>query len=114
MLNKNYLKKWKFNKTKLINSNIYKDEDEEVSGKQFPTDTGPIDILAISKDKKEYLVIELKKGRASDSVVGQVQRYMGFIKDEYNLEGNKVKVSSTLGTINFNNYKEANLAYLEE
>ena len=39
---------------------------------------------------------------------------LGFIKDEYNLEGNKVKVSSTLGTINFNNYKEVNLAYLEE
>jgi len=63
------------------NYDIY--QDEEVSGKQFPTDTGRIDILAISKDKKEYLVIELKKGRASDSVVGQVQRYMGFIKDEF-------------------------------
>jgi len=58
-------------------------EDEDVSGKQFKTDTGPIDILAISKDKKEYLVIELKRGRASDSVVGQVQRYMGYIKEEF-------------------------------
>ena len=58
-------------------------EDEDVSGKQFQTDTGPIDILAISKDKKEYLVIELKRGRASDSVVGQIQRYMGFIKEEF-------------------------------
>ena len=66
-------------------------EDEEVLGKQFPTDTGPIDILAISKDKKEYLVIELKKGRASDSVVGQVQRYMGFIKEEFLEEGQKVR-----------------------
>ena len=46
-------------------------QDGELTGKQFPTDTGPIDILAISKDKKELLVIELKKGRASDSVVGQ-------------------------------------------
>ena len=58
-------------------------EDEDVSGKQFQTDTGAIDILAISKDKKEYLVIELKRGRASDSVVGQIQRYMGFIKEEF-------------------------------
>ena len=33
---------------------------------QYASDTGPIDILAISKDKKEYLVIELKKGRTSD------------------------------------------------
>jgi len=28
-------------------------------------------------------VIELKRGRASDSVVGQIQRYMGFIKEEF-------------------------------
>ncbi|NBT48546.1 MAG: hypothetical protein EBT07_12155 [Actinobacteria bacterium] len=34
------------------------------------------DVLAISKDKQEVLVVELKKGRASDSVVGQIQRYM--------------------------------------
>ena len=30
-------------------------------GRQYPNDTGPIDILAISKDKKELLVVELKK-----------------------------------------------------
>ena len=38
-----------------------------------------MDILAISKDKKKLLVVELKRGRASDSVVGQVQRYMGYV-----------------------------------
>lgn len=57
-------------------------EDGELIGQQYPTETGPIDILAISKDKKELLVIELKKGRASDAVVGQVQRYMGYILSE--------------------------------
>ena len=45
-------------------------EDGEVTGQQYPTDTGPIDLLAISKDKTKLLVIELKKGRASDAVVG--------------------------------------------
>lgn len=55
------------------------EEDGEVIAQQFPTDTGPIDILAISKDKKELLVIELKRGRASDRVVGQIQRYMGYV-----------------------------------
>jgi len=49
-------------------------------GRQFPTETGPLDILAISKDKSEYLVIELKRDRASDVVVGQVMRYMGWVK----------------------------------
>lgn len=60
---------------------IYEEEGELV-GQQYPTDTGNIDILAISKDKKTLLVVELKRGRASDNVVGQIQRYMGYVKDE--------------------------------
>lgn len=60
---------------------IYEEEGEMV-GQQYPSDTGPIDILAISKNKKELLVVELKKGRVSDMVVGQIQRYMGYVKDE--------------------------------
>ena len=60
---------------------IYK-QDGEIIGQQYPSDTGPIDILAISRDKKELLVVELKKGRISDVVVGQIQRYMGYVKDE--------------------------------
>jgi restriction system protein len=57
-------------------------EDDELVGQQYPSDTGPIDILAISKDQNTLLVVELKKGRTSDVVVGQVQRYMGYVKDE--------------------------------
>lgn len=52
------------------------------AGQQYPTDTGPIDILGISKNKKVLLVIELKKGRTTDVVVGQIQRYMGYVKEE--------------------------------
>lgn len=58
------------------------EEDGEMVGQQYPSDTGSIDILAVSKDKKEIVIIELKKGRASDVVVGQVQRYMGYVKEE--------------------------------
>lgn len=61
--------------------NIFEEEGELV-GQQYPSDTGPIDILAISKDKKELLVVELKKGRVSDVVIGQLQRYMGYVKEE--------------------------------
>jgi len=50
-------------------------------GRQFKTDTGPLDILAKRKDEKEFLVLELKRDKASDIVVGQTQRYMGFIKN---------------------------------
>ncbi len=64
--------------------------DDELVGQQFPSDTGPIDILAISKNGKELLVVELKKGRASDVVVGQIQRYMGYVLDELAEEGQTV------------------------
>lgn len=60
---------------------IYEEDGERV-GQQYETDTGPIDILALSKDKKKLLVVELKKGRATDIVVGQVLRYMGYVKEE--------------------------------
>jgi len=56
-------------------------EDGEMVGQQYQTDTGPIDVLAISKDKKVLLVVELKKGRASDNVVGQTLRYMGYVTE---------------------------------
>lgn len=72
------------------NYNIY-EEDGQQLGKQYPTDTGFMDILAISKDKKELLVVELKKGRASDNVVGQIQRYMGFALEELAENGQTVK-----------------------
>ena len=62
-----------------------------VVAQQYQSDTGPIDILAISKDKKEYLVVELKKGRTSDVVVGQTLRYMGFVKNELAINGETVR-----------------------
>jgi restriction system protein len=72
------------------NYDILSVEGEQV-GQQFPADTGRIDILAISKDQSEYLVLELKRGRASDRVVGQLLRYMGFIKKEYCQDGKRVR-----------------------
>ena len=78
------------------NTDLAKDYDlltdeGEVVAQQYQSDTGPIDILVISKDKKEYLVIELKKGRASDVVVGQILRYMGFVKNELAVNGENVR-----------------------
>lgn len=72
------------------NYKIYEEEGELV-GQQYPSDTGPIDILAVSKDHKTLLVVELKKGRVSDNVVGQIQRYMGFVKDELAETNQEVK-----------------------
>ena len=58
---------------------IYEEDGEKAQ--QYQTDTGPLDILAISKDKRRLLVVELKKGRASDAVVGQTLRYMSFVQE---------------------------------
>lgn len=60
---------------------IYSEDGDQV-GQQYLTDSGPLDILAISKDKKRLLVVELKRGRASDSVVGQTLRYMGYVQEQ--------------------------------
>jgi len=83
------VKNWK--QTELGKHYDIYEEGGELVGKQYPTDTGPIDILAISKDKKTILVVELKKGRASDNVVGQVQRYMGFALETLAEKNQQVK-----------------------
>jgi len=53
-------------------------------GKEFDTkEVGRIDLLC--KDKKgTYVVIELKKGRKSDEVVGQTLRYIGWVEKNHN------------------------------
>jgi hypothetical protein len=58
---------------------LYQDEDS--TGRQFPTSIGPIDLLAFDESKKEFVVIELKKGRAGDVVIGQLLRYMGWVEE---------------------------------
>ena len=68
--------------TELAKSFSIFEEDGEVVGQQYATDAGPIDILAVSKDKKRLLVVELKRGRVSDVVVGQILRYMGYVKEQ--------------------------------
>lgn len=65
--------------------------DGEIVGQQYRTDTGALDILAISKDRKRLLVVELKKGRASDAVVGQILRYMGYVQEDLAEDGQIVE-----------------------
>jgi hypothetical protein len=54
----------------------------ELIGQQYQTDTGPIDLLALSKDRKTYLVLELKRDKSNANAVGQILRYMGYVRDE--------------------------------
>ncbi len=66
-------------------------QDEEHKGRQYPTAVGNIDLLAVDRQKKEFVVIELKKGRSSDAVVGQILRYMGWVAENLANGGYSVK-----------------------
>jgi len=60
---------------------LYKDaEGKEPS--QYITDIGRIDILAEDTHTGALVVVELKKGRTTDEVVGQTLRYMGWVKEK--------------------------------
>ena len=48
-------------------------------GREYPTDVGPIDILAIN-DQGDFFVFELKLDRGPDRALGQLARYMGWVK----------------------------------
>ena len=64
---------------------------EGADGQQFDTDIGPIDILAVEPKSNSFVVIELKKGRPSDQVIGQILRYMGWVKKNLCKDGQAVK-----------------------
>jgi hypothetical protein len=69
---------------------LYTDPEGAV-GLQYPTEVGYIDILARDRSTGSYVVIELKKGRPSDEVVGQILRYMGWVAENLCHEGQDVR-----------------------
>ncbi len=54
-------------------------EEEGITGIEFPAGGRFIDILALDRHNN-FVVIELKVSRGYDRVVGQVLRYMAWIK----------------------------------
>lgn len=59
-------------------------KDGEQISQQYKTAIGFIDILAKDKNDDSYVVIELKKDQTSDKTVGQITRYMGWVKKNLN------------------------------
>ncbi|RMD59354.1 DUF91 domain-containing protein, partial [Candidatus Parcubacteria bacterium] len=59
---------------------IYSEPGDEMAGYEYPTGVGRIDILARHKERPAWLVVELKRDRAADQTLGQVLRYIGWIK----------------------------------
>lgn len=59
---------------------LYTRDGEPEAGYEFSTPIGRIDLLARHKRDPRWLVIELKREKSSDAVVGQVLRYMGWVQ----------------------------------
>jgi hypothetical protein len=59
---------------------IYTRDGEPEAGYEFRTPIGRIDLLAKHKREPRWLVIELKREKSSDAVVGQVLRYIGWVQ----------------------------------
>ena len=55
---------------------------------------GDIDLLARHRNEHRWLVIELKRDQSSDETVGQILRYMGWVKE--NLAGKDGKVEGLI------------------
>lgn len=70
---------------------LYSEKDDGDAGVEYPCDVGSIDILARHKNGKDWLVIELKRKQAIDDTLGQVLRYMGWVKAEMAKPGEKVQ-----------------------
>ncbi|MAT38524.1 MAG: hypothetical protein CL946_02845, partial [Ectothiorhodospiraceae bacterium] len=66
-----------------LNDWVMFDEDGDPDkGFEYPTDIGRIDILAKHRTEPRFLVIELKRLQGTDDTLGQIQRYMGWVKKE--------------------------------
>ena len=67
---------------------IYSDADDPEAGVEFSTGIGRPDILLTHTSEARVCILELKKGSTSDRAVGQLLRYVGWVRDHLeDLEG---------------------------
>jgi hypothetical protein len=59
---------------------IYQEPGDEEAGYEYPCDVGRIDLLAKHRNEPRWLVVELKRNQTSDQTVGQLLRYIGWVK----------------------------------
>lgn len=70
---------------------LVKYEVDEQSGRQFPAGAWSIDFLCVDKANGDFVIIELKRGKSSDSAVGQVLRYIGWVGENLAKPEQKVR-----------------------
>jgi hypothetical protein len=66
---------------------LYQEPGDEEAGYEYPCDVGRIDLLAKHRKERRWLVIELKRGQTSDETVGQLLRYMGWVRQHLAEDG---------------------------
>ncbi len=67
------------------------EEEGILVSQQYKIPIGRIDILVQDKSTDDYVVIELKKGRTSDKVVGQISTYIGWVQEHKAGKDQKVR-----------------------
>lgn len=70
---------------------IYDHEDHGYGRQLGIPGIGRIDLLAVDEANDELLVIELKRGKGTDEVVGQLFRYLGWVKQHFARQGQRVR-----------------------
>lgn len=69
--------------------NLYQIDDQ--NGRQFPAGPWSIDFLCTDRTTNDFVVLELKRGKSSDAAVGQVLRYMSWVRENLTSPGQKVR-----------------------
>jgi hypothetical protein len=59
---------------------LYEEQGDPDRGYEFPCAVGRIDLLAKHRTEPRWLVVELKRDQSSDTTLGQVLRYMGWVR----------------------------------
>lgn len=77
-----------------LNLKLYEDNPDQ-NGFQYVTPVGKLDFLTVDKTNGDFVVVELKIGKVHDAALGQIQRYMGYVKKE--MAGDKTVRGILLG-----------------
>lgn len=69
---------------------VYSEQGDDLAGYEYACPVGRIDILAKHRREPRWLVVELKRAHTCDSTVGQITRYIGWVRHHLAGEGEEV------------------------
>jgi hypothetical protein len=69
---------------------LYQEPGDEEAGYEYPCDVGRIDLVAKHRKRPHWLVVELKRDQTSDQTLGQLLRYIGWVRQHLAEPGDEV------------------------